>query len=208
MRPWKGTIVEEIFSDFCISTDFDISIEKLQGESYKMMEYEPSRNRSNMNGWQSPMYNDLSSVKEEPISQIFPEFTKLNYLINDFSTEMVHQEKLVVGSKFAEIKEWWLNKNDYQSYNHIHIHGRADLIGVFYVKSPKDSSCIRVVRNDGSSYAGLYRDNLTLRYSQSVPYPPIEGKFYLFPGHLWHYVCPQTVEGDRISSSYNIFLKA
>ena len=208
MRPWTEPIVEEIFSDFCISTDFDISIEKLQEESYVMMEYESSINRSNVNGWQSSIYNDKSVVHEQPINEIFPEFTRLNYLINSFSNEMVQREQVVAGNKYVEIKEWWLNKNTYHSYNNIHTHGRADLIGVFYVKSPKDSSSIKVVRNDGSSYTQMYRDNLTLGYSQSIPYPPIEGKFYLFPGHLWHYVLPQTVEGDRISSSYNLFLKA
>ena len=127
-------------------------------------------------------------------------------MIYGFSTDAIQKLRVVSGQSYVESDAWWVNKNTYQSYNNIHNHGRADLIGVFYVKSPKDSSCIKLVRNDGSMYTKLYRDDLSMGYSQQMMYPPIEGKFYLFPGHLWHCVLPQTVKGDRISSSYNLYL--
>ena len=208
MRPWTEPIVEEIFQDFSVSTDFAISIEKLQEESYKMMELVNSANRSNVGGWQSPTWYDGDCLKEKPITELFPEFTRLKYMIYDFATDVTHQLKVVGGRYYVDGCEWWVNKNTYQSYNNIHNHGRADLIGVFYIKSPKDSSYIKLARNDGSAYTKLYRDDLTTGYTQQMTYPPVEGKFYLFPGHLWHYVIPQSVEGDRISSSYNLYLKA
>ena len=206
MQPWTEPIVEEIFYDFCVSTDFNISIEKLQEESYKMMELEESSNRSNVGGWQSPVWSDGDYSKEKPITELFPEFMRLKHMIYGFSTDVIQKLRVVSGESYVNNDGWWVNKNTYQSYNNIHNHGRADLIGVFYVKSPKDSSCIKLVRNDGSMYTKLYRDDLSMGYSQQMMYPPIEGKFYLFPGHLWHCVLPQTVEGDRISSSYNLYL--
>tara|TARA_B100001094_G_scaffold217327_1_gene211387 strand:- start:862 stop:1485 length:624 start_codon:yes stop_codon:yes gene_type:complete len=205
MIPWTEPIVEEIFQDFSVSTDFAVSIEKLQEESYKMMELEESSNRSNVGGWQSPVWND-NYLEGKPITEIFPEFNRLKNLVYAFSTDVIHKLKVVDGQFYVDRSEWWVNKNSYQSYNNIHTHGRADLIGVFYVKSPKDSSCIKLVRNDGSMYTKLYRDDSSMGYSQQMMYPPVEGKFYLFPGHLWHCVLPQTVQGDRISSSYNLYL--
>ena len=84
----------------------------------------------------------------------------------------------------------------------MHSHGRADLIGIYYVKVPPQSGEFVVLRNDGSQYCNLYenRDDM-LGYTTE----PEEGRLYVLPGHLWHYVTGNNSKEDRISISFNIY---
>ena len=120
MIPWTEPIVEEIFQDFSVSTDFAVSIEKLQEESYKMMELEESSNRSNVGGWQSPVWNDDDNLEGKPITELFPEFMRLKNMIYGFSTDVIQKLRVVSGKSYVNSDGWWVNKNTYQSYNNIH----------------------------------------------------------------------------------------
>ena len=208
MRPWTEPIIEDIFTDFSVSSIFDVDIKKLQEESYDMEKIVPNQTRSNIGGYQSDIFYDEDYHNFcESLRDMFQEYCKLKDIVLEYSTDVL-QKLRVVNNHYVGDVAWWVNKNIYQSYNQIHNHGRADLIGIFYTKSPKDSSSLVVTRNDGSSYTKLYRENLTMGYSQLLRYPPEEGRFYLFPGHLWHYVLPQEVDEDRISTSYNMYVKS
>jgi len=84
----------------------------------------------------------------------------------------------------------------------MHQHGRADLIGIYYVKVPPNSGNLVVLRNDGSQYCDLYENRADmLEYVTE----PETGRLYILPGHLWHYVTGSDSEQDRISISFNIY---
>ncbi len=98
---------------------------------------------------------------------------------------------------------WWLNINVNDEYNVPHNHGRCDLIGMYYISAPPRSGRLCLDRNDGSSYSSLY-DNVT--NGRRFELEPEEGRLYIFPGHLWHWVEPNLTDHTRISVAINFYL--
>ena len=84
----------------------------------------------------------------------------------------------------------------------MHSHGRADLIGIYYVTIPPNSGDLVLLRNDGSQYCSLYENRNDML--ECVIEPEV-GRLYILPGHLWHYVTGSNSDKDRISISFNIF---
>ena len=99
--------------------------------------------------------------------------------------------------------EWWVNSTKFGGYNSPHIHGSAELIGIYYPKVPDNSSKLVLLRNDGSTYTKLFIER---PYGQRMEVTPEEGRFYLFPGHIWHYVDAHVIEEERVSVSFNLNL--
>lgn len=95
-------------------------------------------------------------------------------------------------------QDWWVNSTKFGGYNTPHTHGKADLIGIYYPKVPTDSSELCILRNDGSTYHNIFINERKLMVK------PVEGRFYIFPGHLWHYVDVHTIEEERVSISFNL----
>jgi len=83
------------------------------------------------------------------------------------------------------------------------VHGRSDLIALFYPKLPKNSGSMNILRNDGSVYTMLYI-NKGKDYGMKLDATP--GRLYLIPGHLWHFVDVNESDEERMSVAYNLFL--
>lgn len=109
------------------------------------------------------------------------------------------KEKYNVG--LADKLDWWLNETCFGGYNAPHIHGRADIIAIYYPKVPPGSSALSLTRNDGSNYTKLYN-----KIDQTLNLDIKEGRVYMFPGHIWHYVEAQTTVEKRLSISMNLYL--
>ena len=71
------------------------------------------------------------------------------------------------------------------------------------------------MRNDGSCYSQLYTDlfvndsNASLHHS-TIRINPEQGRLYIFPGHLWHYVEKRDRIVDdtrRMSFSFNFYIE-
>lgn len=194
-----GDLLEDtIFPSFIISCKPKVSIEKLIKESYSVKKKYKSTKKSNTeNSYHSPLFGTNESWNECP----FPELKKLEKITCNFAVNELNNRKYNL--KFKECY-WWTNINQFNSYNLPHIHGRADLIAVYYVKMPKNCGKLTLMRNDGSHYSNLYRNNLFL---QTFEVPAKEGRLYIMPGHLWHYVDTNINQEDRISLSYNLYFK-
>ena len=100
------------------------------------------------------------------------------------------------------IEEWWVNIGANMSYNNVHSHGRAAVIGIFFVKVPEGSGDLVVQRNDGASYSTIYGN---MKNGNQFRITPEENRFYLLPGHLWHWVDMHQGVEDRISISVNYY---
>ena len=196
---WENIIDVPIFADFLLSAEIQCDINALQQAAFKWKSEQQSHSRSNKGGWQSDFILSRDTQQQE--------FLKLFDNVNAFV-------QYAIKSKFnATIEEdytgWWCNINRLNSYNILHHHQRADVVGVFYVKSDPDASSLQLLRNDGSGYGSLY-DNMVIdgknKDATIVNVTPIEGRLYLFPGHLWHHVNTQEVDRERISVSYNFFV--
>ena len=187
---WKNLRREAIFSDFAISVDFDLPLDQVEKDCHTIMNRSQIVNRSNVGGRQSEILFDceLESLKQ------------LQSLVSKFTLD----EMISMGFDIEKTRNvWWVNINESQSYNQIHTHGRSDLIGIYYIKAPKDSGKLCVVRNDGLPYTSLVATN-NQNFRASLEFDPIPNKFYLFPGHVWHHVTENRSKEDRISISFNI----
>ncbi len=151
--------------------------------------------KSNVGGWQS---QELDDGEELIISTI------VNKVGDYFS-----RERILTGEQGLDFMNFWININNKDSYNMKHIHGNADLSGVFWIKFPPKSGNIQF-----DSPFAYNRHNEVLNYSSRFKekcnlYPtywlePIEGNVVVFPASLYHRVTQNKTNEDRISIAFNI----
>jgi len=183
---YDHVIDKNIFPSFICSCIPDIDLEKYKTECYNIKESYPSDNISNQGGYHSPKFTETK-------------FEELRDIVSHFCNDLLCSKKFSL--KVEEI-EYWCNINKCHNYNVMHSHGRADLIGIYYVKVPPQSGEFVTLRNDGSQYCNLYENRGDmLEYVTE----PEEGRLYVLPGHLWHYVTGSNSKEDRISISFNIY---
>lgn len=189
-------VVEEIiFPSFLVSCKPDIDLNKLKKESYDIKQNFTSVSKSNFKGYQSPSFNFQHNDCGKS------EFVKLEKNVCQFVQSFLNAKKYNLS---LHGHEWWLNINSTSSYNVLHHHKRADLISIFYIQCDDSSSCLTLMRDDGSTYCSLYKNKPE---EMSLTIPPVSGRLYLLPGHLWHYVTSNSSYEDRISVSYNFILQ-
>ena len=187
---WKNLTREAIFTDFAISVDFDLPLDHVEKDCHTIMNRSQIVNRSNVGGRQSEILFDCELESLRQLQSLVTQFTLDEMTAMGFNIEKTRNV-------------WWVNINESQSYNQIHTHGRSDLIGIYYIKAPKASGKLCVVRNDGLTYTSLFSNN-NPNFRESLEFDPIPNKFYLFPGHVWHHVTENRSKEDRISISFNI----
>ena len=218
-----------IFADFLTSVQLELNNLLIQVEIDDWMQRQESHDISNKGGWQS------SSVLHKGIN--IPEeqrdaFIKACPNILNMYDKVVSFAQYHILTRFGMQEEegsdnwkgpiinpkktvWWTNVNRNYDWNTLHHHARADVVGVYYPKCDKDSSYLTLMRNDGSCYAHLYTDlwdeegkNASLHHS-TIRITPEQGRLYLFPGHIWHYVEKRDRIVDntrRMSFSFNFYI--
>ena len=183
---YDSIIDENIFPSFFCSCIPQLDMMEILEESYDIRSKYPSEEMSNEGGYHSPIFSETK-------------FIKLRDIVMEFCDDLLYQKRL--GGNVAKI-DYWCNINKSYNYNVMHNHGRADLIGIYYVKLPPDSGNLVIMRNDGSQYCNLYQNRADmLEYTIE----PEAGRLYVLPGHLWHYVTGSNSVMDRISISFNIY---
>ena len=232
-KPWTDYDIgsDLIFADFLTSVQLELNNLLIQVEVDDWMERQESHDISNKGGWQSSSVVHKGSNIPEDQRDVFtkacPNILKMYDKVVSFTqyhilTRFGMQEK--EGSDNWEgpvIKpektRWWANVNRNYDWNAIHNHARADVVGVYYPKCDKNSSYMALMRNDGSSYSQLYTDlysvdqdmNTSLHHS-TIRIKPEQGRLYIFPGHLWHYVEKRDRIVDdtrRMSFSFNFYIE-
>jgi uncharacterized protein (TIGR02466 family) len=153
-----------------------------------------ARPRSNVNGWQSPMFNynnDPLFFKSNIFKSIWNQFTQTSKYI-DLKDEYCFS-----------LKEIWVNINYPGSYNLSHTHPLSSISGVFYIKVPENSGGI-VFQNLFETNAAIpaFSKNKELSITEKIK--PEEGKMVLFNSYLPHYVEQNHSDDDRISMSFNV----
>ena len=104
----------------------------------------------------------------------------------------------------VRIKCWALilGQHDYSNY---HTHPNSDISGVYWVKNPpvlpENEGRFAVPDPRGGAQASR------LQGSAMFYHPPVEGTGLVFPSWLPHFVEPHYQEGERISISWNLFIK-
>ena len=123
-------------------------------------------------------YEDSYCPSSSIVDDIFGQIS------NDFYN--VTQEKVVVSDYWGHIHEKNMSTSP-------HTHTGSVASGVVYITVPKGSGSI------------VFRPNLdTVNKNAFIrSFPPVRGKYYIFPGYLEHYVTRNNSEEMRISLSFN-----
>jgi len=148
-------------------------------------------------GWNSQLISDPSFSSNFIQDNNMEEFSRaLDFHIKTYLTTL--------GSKAAntpyKMISSWMTLTKKGGYAHTHVHGDADISGVFYVRTNgKDGSIFFETPNKVSRNSFAFR-----HFQQRVTYPPSVGKLILFPGWLEHGVETNTEDYDRVSVSFNL----
>jgi len=193
-------IALNIFPNTLFFGNINVDNDKIVSECYKLKTIEPiGKPRSNRNGWQSDRYSSNCNL----IRNQFSEFINLELKCLEFVNCAMAKNGYTL--KFLNSRcTWWVNINQEFSYNVIHCHPKCEWVAVYYPKiESKKQGELTFVRTDGSNHNAIY-ENAIHEYMQNYYVCPIEqGKLYVFPSHLLHYVTPNMTKNDRISISFN-----
>jgi uncharacterized protein (TIGR02466 family) len=185
MGNYNQVLKDTIFPSFIWSCIPDVSLKELEKEVYEIKGNYESEQKSNMNGYQSPVFDNDDTR--------YNELNKLNDCLRNFSQDIAGNNGSFKSSS------WWININKAHDYNLVHTHYSADLIGIYYISIPEDSGTLTLLRKDGMEYSRLFRNSNTFSLNADA------GRLYIMPGCLWHYVTSNQTEEDRISVSFNIY---
>jgi uncharacterized protein (TIGR02466 family) len=152
---------------------------------------------SNIGGWQSKDFKPVG----------ISELDLLKQTIFELSSRCIKDMGIKTEGAKLNILNMWININQKDNYNNVHIHHHATMSGVFYVQCNKDSGRIEFYRNFSDLYIiESYGDiEKSTHLSHSVAgYDPEPGLLLLFPAHIPHGVKPNMSDTDRISIAFNI----
>jgi len=107
------------------------------------------------------------------------------------------------------ITQSWANYSKKNEWHHMHHHPNSYISGVIYLSSDADTDSITFYKTD--THVWKYLSHETTEFNQynsdSWNFPAVVGTLYLFPSSLPHSVSPVQAENERISISFNTFLK-
>ena len=180
---------------------------------YKLQETLPSRNRSNIGGWQSPSYPvierhgmkfNTSNMPESEI-KILQDGKKYFKDLGDELCIFLQKIKMLPELHNPTGVDFWANINTPGSLNVVHTHPNCDLSGVYYVKIPEgDSGSIDFFDPRPAMAFGNQRLMAAYCGNEVNSRYPVEGQMWIFPSSLSHCVGPNRTDEDRISVSFNI----
>jgi uncharacterized protein (TIGR02466 family) len=176
--------------------DTNLNNDNIKQYCYNLKENDPAgRHISNNGGWQSQEINLIDDLPE--LVQYIMEASQRTIYDYGYDPE---KTKLFFGNA-------WVNINQKDNTNQIHLHHGSYLSGVYYVNVTPNSGNIVFYRNFDqayitSSFAKVV--NNTAISGQTVSYTPKPGRLILFPSNLLHSVEASNDDGDRISIAFNI----
>ena len=188
---FKNILNDDIFSDFLHSVDVDVDLNHIESEIKRFREIDQKgAHHSNRGGYHSQMMHkqymdDKSDILSELVDGIewyVAEYVKTN----------------IKDNYITKLCNWWFMINNKGNWNSPHSHGHTDIAAIFYVKVPENSGKLVLKRTDGAHYIDMYNSTSTLEIA------PQEGRLYLFPAHILHWVEPSQSDEERICITSNI----
>ena len=170
--------------------------DQLVKETYQEKDEDPTgRKISNYGGWQSNQYN-IHKYNSETLKKI---------IIDSLSGFLPMSENV------SMVIEGWTNINGPGDSNVKHMHPKAVLSGVLWIKAPKN--CGNIIFETPNLFEKCqelesYTDEFALKTNSYMTYffNPKEGKIIIFPSSLNHEVEKNKSDEDRISYSFNIVI--
>lgn len=148
----------------------------------------PSVQKTNKGGWQSQSFLPDESIFG---SNFFSDMV--------LSTAETYKRGTRLTEFDLEFVDCWFNVNPPGTYNSLHIHPGSILSGVFWVSCPEN--CGRFIIKHPNEMLNFYLG------PDKCSIDPQEGLLVLFPSYLPHLVEPNQGSEDRISISFNLYIK-
>lgn len=186
--------IHEIYKIPVYAVLLDLDLEEIKNACLKNENKNKGRVVSNRGGYQS---YDMDLKQKE--------FAPLIEKIEEHATNFA---KPLVNTKQQKLDNMWINVNGYKDTNTSHNHPDADISGVFYVQTPKQSGEI-VFEHPAKDVLSYYNCGQNVErwntYNSSCTSMGIAPNLmYLFPSWLNHLVEANLNEKNkRISISFN-----
>ena len=164
----------------------------------EMAEEEPTIDRSNIGGWHS--HTGLTDdYRFSNVVNFVVETFRHVFLENNYKAEMSFR-----------IAGMWAIVNRQQHFNRTHIHDGCDWSFAYYVKAPEGSGGIvwedPRVRKEMRPSSYLVRNFNNPTSHDIYQKIPSDGKLFIFPAWLMHFVNPNLSDKPRICISGNIVI--
>ena len=167
------------------------SITKKELEFIKQVE-----KRSNVGNITSATSNLLEQEELKDIANF------INEKIKDYFDEVYKPQRKVE----LYITQSWSNYTTKGQYHHKHRHPNSFVSGVFYINADRSKDKIKFF-NDKIPYMEVTQREYNLYNSDSWWFNVGSSDLVIFPSTLWHMVDQVESDEERISISFNTFLK-
>ena len=105
------------------------------------------------------------------------------------------------------ITQSWLNYTTFHQHHHVHSHGNSLLSGVFYFKADKKFDHIFFRRSSQPSLLSITSKEPNIYNIMDCKISVDKAMLLIFPSSLLHYVGTKEDDNERVSLSFNTFVK-
>ena len=164
----------------------DFDFELVSKKCLNFQNKDAGRKLSNEGGYQSSDFN------------LFDEFPELIFCLADPLNEVEKDLETRL-----DVRNSWVNINNYGDFNYPHIHSGSTVSSVLYIKTEEKSGKI-VFKNPAKTELFPVNPEHSMFYS-NYWINPTQGMFLVFPSYLEHMVEPNRSKSERISIATNLF---
>tara|TARA_Y100001970_G_scaffold217438_1_gene266340 strand:+ start:1364 stop:1981 length:618 start_codon:yes stop_codon:yes gene_type:complete len=202
----KHSLFETPLWNFSISVDNS----QLEKEILNIQKNNPKGViKVNRGGWQSPSFWAGKGDSFDSESSFNGNTTGLSNLSSRKLFEPIGDTAINLPYRNKRLKDihYWININGHMDYASQHHHCGADMSGIYYVKTPKNSSTISFFDPRKIIWGNMFFIREYEEYKESAMFDPQEGMVFLFPSFLEHSVTRNETHEDRISIAFNLFFE-
>jgi len=160
----------------------------------------------------------FAKCKEDVVENIGNATTKNNYVLRDAVLTQLHDDLQASLQEYFSsiinpaskvtpyITQSWINYTKPNGFHHKHAHSNSFISGVFYINADKEKDKLFFYKKDKPMFKVKPRE-WNVFNSESWFFQVGTYDILLFPSHLEHMVEPTTSGEERVSLSFNTFLK-
>jgi uncharacterized protein (TIGR02466 family) len=148
-------------------------------------------------------YTSYGSVHR--LQSVSPTFEALRRKLTRHAAAFAAAAEWDLVGRELEMTDCWVNIMPRHTVHGLHLHPHSTLSGTYYVQVPRGSPGIKFEdpRLDRFMAAPPRKSAATRAARPWVTFPAATGQLVLFESWLRHEVVPNTVNGERISVSFN-----
>tara|TARA_Y100000004_G_scaffold178137_1_gene220410 strand:+ start:4210 stop:4833 length:624 start_codon:yes stop_codon:yes gene_type:complete len=175
-----------------------VLITKYEGDLTKELKYVETKLRWQANGNNKNFRSADSYLFKKKIFSKIKKFCQES--IEIFDNQILNTDQKLV------ITQTWANKNPKGASHHDHIHPNSVLSGVFYLRLESGMPPIVFNKTVFSNIKRIVK-NYNEHNAETFLLPMVSGELIVFPSYLRHMVPTNKSDKERISISFNTFVK-